>query len=84
VDTVRELAKQAHLSPMLTVAIRRDGSVESVNFVVSSGSAAIDESIRRIVQSQAPYAAFTPGLARDYDVIEIRRTWTFTSGIGLQ
>ena len=84
VDTVRELAKQAHLSPMLTVAIRRDGSVESVNFVVSSGSAAIDDSIRRIVQSQAPYAAFSPGLARDYDVIEIRRTWTFTGGIGLQ
>ena len=51
------------VDPLVTVAIRRDGSVESVTFVVSSGVPEIDEGIRRIVQSQAPYQAFSPGLA---------------------
>jgi hypothetical protein len=43
----------------------------------------IDEEIRRIVQGQAHYQAFPPGLARDYDVIEIRRTWYFHDAVRL-
>jgi len=74
-DVVREVAKRPHIDPMVTVAIRRDGSVESVTFVLSSGVAEIDEAIRRIVQSQVPYQPFQLGLAREFDVIEIRRTW---------
>jgi hypothetical protein len=45
---------------------------------------AIDAAIRKVVASQAPYAGFTPALARQYDVIEIRRTWTFDIAIRLQ
>ena len=67
----------------MTVAVRSDGSVESVTFVLSSGVAAIDEAIRRIVESQVPYQAFPPELAREYDVIEIRRTWHFDTAIRL-
>jgi hypothetical protein len=63
IDTVGELAKRPHAHPLVTVALRRDGSVESVTFVVSSGVAEIDEAIRRIVQTQAPYQAFSPALA---------------------
>lgn len=80
---VREAAKQPHTDPMVTVALRSDGSVESVTFVRSSGVAAIDEAIRSIVQSQANYPAFPPALTRDYDVIEIRRTWHFDMAIRL-
>jgi TonB family protein len=65
------------------VALRSDGSVESVTFVTSSGVAEIDEAIRRIVQSQAPYPAFPPGLAREYDVVEIRRSWHFDMAVRL-
>ncbi|MBK6786102.1 MAG: hypothetical protein IPG77_00175 [Betaproteobacteria bacterium] len=54
-----------------------------MSFVVSSGVAAIDEAITRIVHSQAPYPAFPPGLARDFDVIEIRRSWHFDMAIRL-
>jgi hypothetical protein len=54
-----------------------------VTFVVSSGVAELDEAIRRVVQSQMPYQAFSPALARDYDVIEIRRTWYFDVAIRL-
>ena len=82
-DRVREMSKQSHVDPLVTVAIRSDGSVESVTFVQSSGVAAIDDAIRRIVDSQKPYQVFPPGLAREYDVLEIRRTWHFDMAIWL-
>ena len=83
VETVREVAKKPHTHPMLTVAIRSDGSVESVTFVISSGVVEVDEAIRRIVQSHEHYQAFPPALAREYDVIEIRRTWHFDDAVRL-
>ncbi len=82
-DVVRELEKYPHINPMVTMAIRSDGSVESMTIVLSSGSPEIDDAIRRIVQSHEHYQAFPPGLARDFDVIEIRRTWTFDGAIRL-
>jgi len=82
-DMVREAAKRPHTHPLVTVAIRSDGSVESVTFVLSSGVAEIDEAIRRIVQSQGPYPPFPPELAREFDVVEIRRTWYFDMAIRL-
>ncbi len=82
-DMVREAAKQPHTDPIVWVAIRSDGSVESVTFVLSSGVAVLDEAIRRVVDSQKPYQVFPPGLAREYDVIEIRRTWYFDVAIRL-
>ena len=81
VEIVRELAKKPHTNPMVTMAVRSDGSIESVIFVVSSGSAEVDEAIRRIVQTHANYPAFPAALARDYDVVEIRRTWHFDVAI---
>ena len=83
VATVREVTKQPHRHPMVTVAIRSDGSVESVTFVISSGVAEVDDAIRRIVQSHEHYPAFPPALAREYDVIEIRRTWHFDDAVRL-
>jgi hypothetical protein len=83
-DIVRDALKQAHVAPIVTVAIRADGSVEKVTFVVSSGTVALDDAIRKVIASQARYAAFTPALARQYDVIEIRRTWNFDTAIRLQ
>ena len=83
IDMVREAAKERHADPLVTVAVRSDGSVESVTFVRSSGVAAIDAAILGIVESQKPYPAFPPELARDYDVIEIRRTWHFDVAVRL-
>jgi TonB family protein len=83
VDAVRQAAKQLRTNPMVTVAVRSDGSVESVSFVLSSGAAEVDEAIRRIVQRLEHYPAFPPELVRDYDVIEIRRTWYFDTAVRL-
>lgn len=82
-DMVREAAKQPHADPLVTVAVRSDGSVESVAFVRSSGVPAIDDAIRRIVHSQANYQSFSPALLREYDVVEIRRTWHFDMAVRL-
>lgn len=83
VETSRELAKRPHTPPMVSVVFRSDGSVESVTFVVSSGVREIDEAIRRIVESQTPYLVFPPALSREFDVVEIRRTWHFDSAVRL-
>lgn len=65
------------------MAIRSVGSVESVTFVNSSGVAAIGDAIRRVVYSQTPDQGFPPGPAREFAVIEIRRTWYFDMAIRL-
>ncbi|MCE4553071.1 hypothetical protein LXT13_01250 [Pelomonas sp. P8] len=49
----------------------------------SSGVPALDEAIRRVVHSQENYPAFPAALQRDFDVVEIRRTWRFDISIRL-
>jgi TonB family protein len=83
IETIHAVAKRPHRVPQVTVAIRSDGSVESVTFELSSGVPEVDNAIRQIVERQKPYAAFPDALARKYDVIEIRRTWHFDSIIQL-
>jgi hypothetical protein len=43
----------------------------------------LDDAIRRVVQSQENYPAFSPALLQDFDVVEIRRTWHFDSAVRL-
>lgn len=83
-DMVREAVGQPHTQPVVTVAVRADGSVEKITFETSSGVPAIDEGIRKIIASQAPFGPFPPALARQYDVVEIRRTWLFDVAVRLQ
>lgn len=71
-------------SLMLTITIRSDGSLDSVEITRSSGHKELDEAARRIVKLAAPYAEFPEAIRRDTDVIEISRTWTFTSADRLQ
>jgi protein TonB len=63
----------------LTVEIRADGSVESIQVDRSSGVKPIDDAAKRIVRMAAPYPAFPPSL-RDTDILSITRTWTFEPG----
>ncbi len=64
---------------VLTVAIRRDGSVDSIQVNRSSGFKLLDQAAIRIVELAAPFAAFPPDIARDTDILEITRTWSFTT-----
>ena len=65
------------------VAIRSEGSVESVRFVLSSGVPALDMAISDIVRSPVNRLPFTPALASEFDVVEIRRTWHFDGAVRL-
>lgn len=65
-------------SLQLTVTLRADGAVDSIEINRSSGHKVLDEAAVRIVRLGAPYAAFPADIARDTDVLSITRTWTFT------
>jgi hypothetical protein len=69
--------------PVVSVAIRSDGSVEDVTILRSSGRADIDDFVRRIVRLNARYSAFPPNVAANYDVIELRRVWRFAGVLRL-
>lgn len=63
---------------VLTVSIRADGEVESIEISRSSGHRVLDDAARRIVELAAPYGPFSPQLRKDVDILVITRTWTFT------
>jgi len=76
-----EAAKgKAYGNLVLSVTIKSDGSIKEIIIDRSSGHKVLDDAARRIVQMAGPYSPFTPDIARDTDIIEITRTWTFTSG----
>ena len=69
---------------VLTVVIKSDGSLAQVEISRSSGKKVLDEAARRIVEMAAPYAAFPDAIRRDTDIVEITRTWSFTTSDRLQ
>ncbi len=64
----------------MTVAIRPDGSVESVELDRSSGLKVLDDAAFRIVRMAARYAPFPPDIRKEYDLLVITRTWFFGQG----
>ncbi|NJC87881.1 MAG: energy transducer TonB [Desulfuromonas sp.] len=64
-------------SLLMTVAVRSDGSIESVDVLQSSGQPVLDDAARNIVRLAGPYAAFPAELAHQTDVLVITRTWKF-------
>ena len=73
--------EQLYGSLQLTVGIRSDGSLESVEINRSSGKKIMDEAAVRIVKlaGQNGFAPFPPELSRDTDILHITRSWVFTS-----
>lgn len=70
-------------SPLVSVAVRSDGSIDDVTILRSSGRRDTDEAVRRIVRLNARYAAFPPNVAARFDVIEIRRIWLLSETLKL-
>ena len=62
----------------MTVSIKSDGSVESIEINKSSGAKVLDDAAINIVKLAAPYAAFPPEMKKNTDILGITRTWTFT------
>lgn len=69
---------------MLTVSIRSDGSVESIEISRPSGQRILDAAAIRIVKLASPYPPFPPDISRETDIISITRTWIFTTNDQLE
>ena len=72
-------AQNLHGSLRLTVNIRSDGSVESIEINSPSGHKILDEAAKQIVRLAAPFAPFPEDIRKDTDILGITRTWTFTT-----
>lgn len=68
----------------LTVSIRSDGSVESIEISRPSGQRILDAAAIRIVKLASPYPPFPPDIAKETDILSITRTWTFTTNDQLE
>jgi len=75
-----EAAKDQKLYGQLrmTVSIKSDGTIDSIEINQSSGYKVLDNAARRIVEMAAPYAQFPEDVKKDTDILGITRTWTFT------
>lgn len=61
----------------MLVTVRKDGNLEDIKVLKSSGYAVLDEAAIRIVQLAAPYSPFPDALRATTDKLEILRTWQF-------
>jgi protein TonB len=64
----------------LTVTLRPDGNVESIELDRSSGLKVLDAAAFKIVRMAAPFAPFPRDIRRDTDLLVITRTWFFGQG----
>jgi periplasmic protein TonB len=65
-------------SLVMTVGIKADGRIESVEVDRASGFKILDAAALKIVERSAPFAPFPPDVRRDTDILYITRTWSFT------
>ena len=63
---------------IITVEIDREGRVVDVIINRKSRYDALNRAVRQIVYAGQPYARFSPEMARQGDILQIVRTWTFT------
>ena len=69
---------------LMTVGIRQDGSVESIEVRRGSGLQELDDAAKRIVRLAAPYSPLPDNISSKVDVLHITRTWKFSSGYRLE
>jgi protein TonB len=67
-------------SLQLTVTLRPDGHVDSIELDRSSGLKVLDAAAFKIVRMATPFAAFPADIRRDTDLLVITRTWFFGQG----
>lgn len=76
-----EIAKKnkLHGNLQLTVSIRADGGLESIEINRSSGLKILDEAAIKIVKlaGQNGFSPFPPEISKDTDILHITRTWVF-------
>ena len=64
---------------VISVAVRRDGSVEGSRIIQSSGIPLLDSTALRIVQLSVPFPPL-PKTDENIDILHVTRTWQFLAG----
>lgn len=64
---------------VISVGVRRDGTVESTRILRSSGTPLLDASVERIVRLAEPFPPL-PESRDGIDVLHVTRTWVFVPG----
>jgi len=64
---------------VISVAVRRDGSIEQTRIIQSSGIPLLDSTAQRIVQLAAPFPPL-PETSENVDILHVTRTWRFLPG----
>jgi protein TonB len=75
--------KKLHGDLVLTVGIHRNGTVESIDVMRSSGIPEIDHAAIEIVQLAAPYSPLPDNITETVDILHITRTWRFETAFGV-
>ena len=75
----RRRAAGIYDSLIITVEIDRHGNVVDVILNRKSKYEVLNRAVREIVHAGAPYERFPPEMAREGDILQIVRTWTFTN-----
>ena len=66
-------------SLIITAEIDRNGTVVDVVINKKSKFESLNRAVKKIIYAGQPYERFTPEMARDGDILQIVRTWTFTN-----
>lgn len=64
---------------VITVGVRRDGSVESSRILRSSGTPLLDEAALRVISLAQPFPPL-PDTDDAVDILQVTRTWAFLPG----
>lgn len=75
-EAARDLKLYGQLQ--MTVSLKPDGNLESIEINRSSGHKVLDAAAKHIVELGAPYAVFPDDIRKEVDILSITRTWTFT------
>ncbi len=72
--------QQLHGQLVLTVALRRDGTVKRMDVIQPSGHKILDDAAQRIVALANPFPPLPRDTGEDVDELYITRTWQFLPG----
>jgi protein TonB len=72
--------RKIHGDLILTVAVNRDGTIESIDIVKSSGERVLDDAATQIVRMSAPFNEIPEVRDDRVDILHITRTWQFLPG----
>jgi protein TonB len=68
-------------SLIITVEIDKHGNVVDIVVNKKSKYEALNRAVKQIVYAGQPYEPFPPEMAREGDILQIVRTWTFTNDV---